>query len=236
MRLLVIGDSLAFHGPVDAVGVDHPDLWPNVAAVALDGRADLLARPGWTARDAWWAVTRDPVAWSRLLPRADVLVLAVGGMDALPASIPTYLREGIPVIRPDGVRRAVRGLYRWAHPRVVRATRGRLRCLPQSETDRYLTRVVDGVRYFHPELPVVVMTPPPWRSSDYPVRRTHADAVEACRRWAAGNGVGLVDVEALVSAMHARGGGNVDGLHWDWETHRSVGELVAAVCRSVVVA
>ncbi|GAB2698164.1 diglucosylglycerate octanoyltransferase [Thalassiella azotivora] len=227
MRLLVLGDSLAFHGPAEAGPVRDPRLWPNVAAARLGGDVDLVARPGWTARDAWWAVTRDPVVWSVLLPRADVLVLAVGGMDALPASLPTWWREGIATLRPDGVRRAARSAYRWAHPWVVRATGGRFRALPQAETDRYLTQVVEGVRYFRPGLPVVVLTPSPWRSPDYPSQRLHAPSVVACRRWAAAHDVALVDVEDVVSAMHARGGGNRDGLHWDWPTHEAVGELVA---------
>jgi hypothetical protein len=231
--LLVIGDSLAFHGPVEAVGARDVRTWPWVAAHAVSGgrpagraAVDLVARPGWTARDAWWAVTRDPVVWSVLLPRADAVVLAVGGMDALPASLPTWWREGIATLRPAPVRRAVRRAYRRAHPVVVRATRGRWRALPQAATDRYLTRVVEGVRYYRPDLPVVVLTPPPWRSEQYPVRTTHTPAVRACHAWAARADVPVVDVTEVVARMHARGGGNPDGLHWDWPTHRAVGALV----------
>ena len=99
-RLLVLGDSLTYHGPTGPELVTDPRLWPQQVAASTGRRLDLLARQGWTARDAWWALTKDPVAWSVLLPRADVLVLAVGGMDALPASLPTYLREGIPYVRP----------------------------------------------------------------------------------------------------------------------------------------
>ena len=93
-----------------------------------------------------------------------VLVFAVGGMDALPSSLPTWWREGIATVRPAPVRRLVRRTYRRVHPGIVRATGGRWRALPQAATDRYLTRVVEGVRHFRPGLPVVVLTPPPWRS------------------------------------------------------------------------
>ena len=107
----MIGDSLTYHGPTGPELVTDPRLWPQLAARATGRDVDLLARQGWTARDAWWALTKDPVAWSVLLPRADVLVLAVGGMDSLPASLPTYLREGIAYVRPAPVRRRVRRAY-----------------------------------------------------------------------------------------------------------------------------
>lgn len=234
VRLLVLGDSLAFHGPVDAVGARDRRTWPWVAAEALGGggRVDLLARPGWTARDAWWALTRDPVAWSVLVPRADVLVLAVGGMDALPSSVPTWWREGIATLRPAPLRRTVRRAFHRAHPHVVRASGGRWRALPQAATDHYLTRVVEGVRFYREALPCVVLTPSPWSSTRYPSDATHASSVRACHAWAGRHDVAVADVERAVTAMHDRGGGNPDGLHWDWPTHAQVGALVARAVRA----
>ena len=132
-HVLVFGDSLTFHGPCGPVPVTDPRLFPNVLAArirdtaswgppqATDVRADVVARPGWTARDAWWALTKDPVVATVLAPRAAALVLAVGQMDQLPAALPTYLRDGIPYVRPGGLRRAVRAAYRSAGPRVIRA-------------------------------------------------------------------------------------------------------------------
>jgi hypothetical protein len=225
-RLLVIGDSLTYHGPSGPEQTTDPHLWPNLVAARLGTRADLLARQGWTARDAWWAMTKDPVAWSVLLPRAGALVVAVGGMDALPASIPTYLREGIAYVRPGPLRRRVRRAYRAAHPHVARLWGGQLRALPQAATDHYLSRVVNGVRHYRPDLPVVALTPPPWRSPDYPARRQHPAAVAASRAWASREGVALADVETVVQAMHDRGEGNPDGLHWDWPTHAAVADVV----------
>jgi hypothetical protein len=230
-RLLVIGDSLTYHGPAGPEPTTDPRLWPNLVADRLGTRVDLVARQGWTARDAWWAVTKDPVAWSVLVPRAGALVLAVGGMDALPASIPTYLREGIAYVRPGTLRRRLRRAYRDVHPRVAALWGGRLRVLSQAATDHYLTRVVRGVRHYRPDLPVVVLTPPPWRSPDYPARGGHPASVVACRSWAAREGVALADVEAVVQAMHDRGAGNPDGLHWDWPTHRAVAQLVTQALR-----
>ena len=231
-RVLVIGDSLTYHGPGGPELVTDPRLWPRLVGRATGRDVDLLARQGWTARDAWWALTKDPVAWSVLLPRADVLVLAVGGMDSLPASLPTYLREGLAYVRPAPVRRRLRrGYHRW-HPRVVRWTRGRLRALPQHATDHYLSRVVAGARHYRPAIRVVALTPPPWRSAQYPLRHGHVEAVEASRRWAERERVRLVDVEPLVEAMWEGGGGNPDGLHWDWPTHEAVARAVTAAVES----
>ncbi|HET8616316.1 MAG TPA: diglucosylglycerate octanoyltransferase [Actinomycetales bacterium] len=225
-RLLVLGDSLTYHGPAGPELTTERRLWPNLVAERLGTRTDLVARQGWTARDVWWAVTKDPVVWSVLLPRAGALVIAVGGMDALPASIPTYLREGIAYVRPGPLRRRVRRTYRRAHPRVAALWGGRLRVLPQSATDHYLSRVVNGVRHYRPDLPVVALTPPPWRSADYPPHRTHRPSLVAARSWADREGVRLADVEAVVRAMHDRDAGNADGLHWDWSTHAAVADVV----------
>ncbi len=44
--LLVLADSLAFHGPERGEPADDPRLWPNIAAAALGGRAELVAGIG----------------------------------------------------------------------------------------------------------------------------------------------------------------------------------------------
>ena len=119
MRVLVVGDSLTFHGPDQAHPPGDPRLWPNLLAADLGGDVDVAAGVGWTAREAWWALTRDPKLWGEYLPRAQALVIAVGGMDALPAAIPTYLRQGISYIRPGWLRRRVRGVYTGFSPRVM---------------------------------------------------------------------------------------------------------------------
>src|SRR6266550_3875588 len=156
-RVLLLADSLAFHGPERGELLTHPGLYPNAMARALgaDVRADVVARLGWTSRHAWEALTRDPDVYSVLLPRADAVVLAVGGMDYLPAILPTHLREGIRYLRPDWLRRAARAGLRTAQPHGARLTGGRWRTLPQRLTDDYLTRCVTGIRTFRPGVPVV---------------------------------------------------------------------------------
>lgn len=233
-HLLVLADSLAFHGPRRAEVPTHPDLYPNVCAreVGPDVRVDLLARLGWTARDAWWAITKDPVAWGIYVPRADGLLLGVGGMDHLPAVVPTWVRESLPYLRPGSVRRAARTAYvRW-HPAAVRATGGLMRQLPQAATDRYLTRVVEAVRHWRPGIPVVLVGPSPHDGPVYPSQRHHGAAREAAQRWADAHDVGFVDVDPLVLPSILDGSGNPDGMHWGWAAHDAVGHALAAQFRA----
>lgn len=233
MHVLLLGDSLTFHGPDSAVPPSDPRLWPQVAAGLLgpatgeDVVIDLFAREGWTARDAWWALTRDPTCWGEALPRADVLVLATGGMDALPAAIPTYLRQGITYIRPGSLRRQVRRSYQQVAPAVMRLSGGRLRQLPQQATDHYHSRLVQAVRVWRPGLPVMLLGPAPTRSQYYPSVHGHGEAVGAARRWAHEHDAGFVDLDPLVGPAMRAGTANPDGLHWSWEVHAAVGAAVA---------
>ncbi len=229
-HILVFGDSLTFHGPGAPEFPDHPGLWPNVMADSLGGsvEVDVVARLGWTARDGWWALTKDPHVWGAVAPRADALVLALGQMDQLPAAIPTYLRDGIPYIRPGGLRRRVRQAYRDYSPPVIRLTDGRLRQLPQAATDHYLTRIVQGMRHWHPEIPIILLGPAPWKSAAYPTLRPHADAVIAARTWAGRHDVGFIETDPLVQPSLDDGSANPDGLHWSWKTHRHIGRAVGA--------
>jgi hypothetical protein len=233
VTLLVIADSLAFHGPDRGELSTRPELYPNVAAAELGTTADLVARRGWTARDAWWALTRDPLVYSVLLPRADAVLLAVGGMDYLPAVLPTYLREGIGYLRPPALRRAARAAYHAAQPVGARLINGRWRTLPQSLTDRYLSRCVAGIRYYHPGLPVLGVLPPPHDAPLYGrVTAGHAPAVAAARGWGEREGVPMVDLASIVGRHLRDGRGNPDGMHWSWECHAEVGQAVARAIRT----
>lgn len=220
-RLLVIGDSLAFHGPLRVEEPANPGLYPNVCARALGERTsvDLVARMGWTARDAWWAATKDPVVWGKYLPRANGVVIGVGQFDQLPAAVPTWLRESIPFIRPGSVRRKVRQSYLGISPRIIAATGGRLTQLPPMATSHYLGRLVSAVRYWRPELPIVRLLPAPWGGDIYPSRRSHAPAVDAARTWCSDHHVPGVDLDGLVTIAT----NNPDGLHWGWDTHERIG-------------
>jgi diglucosylglycerate octanoyltransferase len=224
-RLLVFADSLAFHGPQHVEPPDAPGLYPNVCARELgpDVAVDLVARLGYTARDGWWALTKDPVVWGTYLPRADGVVLALGQYDQLPAAIPTWLRESIPYITPGSVRRRVRGAYLRAAPRVISASGGRLSTLSTTASNHYLTRMTDGIRYMRPGLPIVRVLPAPWDSHLYPSTRPHEPAVARAREWCRRMDIPAVDADPLICLAT----NNPDGLHWGWDSHERVGRATA---------
>ncbi len=234
--LLVLADSLAFHGPQRAEPADEPGLWPNVAAAELGGRAELVARIGWTARHAWHALTHDPRVWA-LLPRVDALVLGVGGMDTLPSPLPTALRELIPVLRPPRLRRTVRTAYLAAQPLLARGFArvlpgGGPVALPPRETVRHLELCRRAVLALRPGIPVVAVLPPVHRAEVYGTVHAGRPAAErATRAWAGAVGVDLLDLRALVADHVLAGHGNPDGMHWGWAAHKAVGGACAELLR-----
>lgn len=231
--LLVIGDSLCYHGPDRGELLTEPRLWGNLAAHQLGLAVEVVARQGWTARDAWWALTKDPRVYSLLLPRAAAVLLAVGNMDQLPAAVPTYLREGLGYLPGRRLRGAARRTYLAAHPAAIRLLRGPFRVLPQRATDAYLTRAVTALRTVRPGLAVLGVVPPAWRSRYYPSTRTHPAAVAAARAWGARCQVPLVDWERAI-APHVPAGLNPDGLHWGWAAHQSVATATVEAVRAVL--
>lgn len=236
--VVVLGDSLAFHGPDRPEPADEPRLWPHVAATALGGRAEIVARSGWTARHVWQAVAEDPRVWV-LLRHADVLVLGVSGMDALPSPLPTAVRELIPSLRPEPLRRAVRDGYRRAQPALSRAFAtlpgGGPAGLPARLTVDYLERCRIAVDAVRPGLPVLTLLPSVHRAAVYGGAHPHRPTtLRAVRSWARHNGVAELDVAPLVTEHVLAGYGNPDGMHWGWAAHRRVGSALAAELAGLV--
>lgn len=233
-RLLVFGDSLSFHGPDGAHAADDPRLWPNVAAATLGGRAELVAGFGWTARDAWWSLIGDPRVWADL-HHADVVVLAVGGMDTLPSPLPTYLRSGLRYLRPARLRRVARKAYLAAQPRLAVALRGRPTALPPRLTVHYLDTAVGALRVLRPDLPIVGVLPSVHRAASYGLVHTGREpAVRALTAWGRSAGVPMLDLAAVVGEHVLGGHGNPDGMHWGWDGHRLVGEAMAGLLGSLL--
>jgi hypothetical protein len=172
-----------------------------------------------------------------VMPTVDALVLAVGGMDSLPSPLPTALRELIPVLRPDGLRRAVRTGYRTAQPGLARmfaatVPGGGPVALPPRLTVRHLERCRQAVLTIRPGVPVVAMLPSVHRAAAYgAVHAGRAAAEQATRRWARECGVALLDLAALVSEHVLGGHGNPDGMHWGWQAHAEVGAACADALR-----
>jgi hypothetical protein len=176
-------------------------------------------------------MTRDPYVYSVLLPRADAVLLAVGGMDYLPTVVPTWLREGIRYLRPPAVRKSVRTLYHRVQPLAAPVTPWR--ALPQRLTDSYLDRCVGGVRYFHPGVPVLGIIPPEHRAPAYGgVPRGQRAAAAAAAAWGTRHAAPMLDLAALVGPHLAAGRSNPDGMHFGWEAHADIGAALAGLVRT----
>jgi hypothetical protein len=237
-RVLVIADSLAFHGAQHPHPMTDPRLYPHVLARRLseltgqDWQADVVTRFGMTAREAWNVMTKEPVTWSILLPRADAVVLGVGSFDSLPTWLPSYLREGIPLLRPDRLKALVRKWFHLSHPRLTEATGARLRILPQQLTEQFLSLCVGGVRHYRPGTPVLAIAPPRHAAWYYghPSRRTdahHQRTVAQTLAWGEREEVDVLELWPLVEPHLLSGRNNSDGMHWGFQCHDDVGRAMA---------
>ncbi|ASR35077.1 lysophospholipase [Prauserella marina] len=228
-KLLVFGDSLSFHGPGGGCAADDPRLWPNIMAERLGGSAELVAGIGWNARDVWWALTGDPRVWADVR-RADAVVFAVGSMDTLPSPLPTYLRVGLRYLRPDRLRRMVRGGYLAAQPHLAVAMRGRPAVLPPKLTVCYLDTAVGALRTLRPDLPIAGWLPSVHRAASYGnVHTARAETAARLAAWSARAAVPLLDLPEVVGEHVLAGHGNADGMHWGWAGHDAVGAAMAAL-------
>jgi len=221
--LLVFADSLSYYGPQGGLPADDPRIWPNIVAAQLGWHCELIGRIGWTCRDVWWAATQDPRAWAAL-PRAGAVVFATSGMDSLPSPLPTALRESIRYLRPAALRRWVREGYGWVQPRLSPRSRS---ALPPRLSVEYLEMTRTAIDFNRPGIPTVACLPSVHIAATYGRahhgRKATADAIT---EWAGAQGVPLVDLEAAVGEEVLAGRGNPDGIHWNFEAHRAVADLM----------
>ncbi len=229
--LLVIADSLAYYGPKGGLPADDPRIWPNLVAAELDWDVELIARIGWTCRDAYWALIGDPRVWAAV-PRAGAVVFAVGGMDTLPSPLPTALRELIRYIRPPRLRRGVRSTYNWLQPKLSKL--GRPVALPPRVSVDYLEQSREALTHLRPELPVVAVLPSVHKCEAYGrVHRGRAKAVKALRAWSGRTSVPLVDLGEAVREDIESGSANPDGIHWGWAGHTAVATAMTKALQEV---
>ena len=229
--LLVIADSLSYFGPKGGLPADHPRIWPNLVASELDWDVELVARIGWTCRDAYWALIGDPRVWAAV-PHAGAVVFAVGGMDSLPSPLPTALRELIRYVRPAGLRRVVRSVYQWVQPRASKL--GSRVALPPELSVDYLEHCRTALAQLRPDLPMVAVLPSVHDCDAY--GRVHGGrepAVRALESWSARTGVPLVDLKAAVRDNIFSGAANPDGIHWGWDGHCEVATSMVKTLREV---
>ncbi|UQE73885.1 SGNH/GDSL hydrolase family protein [Gordonia sp. PP30] len=225
--ILVLADSLSFYGPGGGLAADDGRIWPNLVGADTGRDVELFARIGWTSRDIWWAITQDPRVWAAL-PKADVVVLAFGGMDSLPSPLPTALREQIRYVRPAALRQKVRDAYGWVQPRLSWA--GWPMALPPRVTVDYYEKIRGAIVHLRPGLPILVALPPthasPYYGHAHPGRVPTSAAIAG---WAAEHRLPTVDFYPVTAADFTDSPGemNPDGIHWGLHTHRAIAALVA---------
>ncbi|WP_059018120.1 diglucosylglycerate octanoyltransferase [Mycobacterium sp. M26] len=221
--LLVFCDSLSYYGPQGGLPADDPRIWPNIVARHLDWDLELIGRIGWTSRDVWWAATQDPRAWAAL-PRAGAVIFATSGMDSLPSPLPTALRELIRYVRPATLRRWVRDGYGWAQPRLSPIARP---ALPPHLSVEYLEMTRAAIDFNRPGIPVVASLPSVHTAETYGhAHHGRRGTVSAITEWADEHRIPLVDLKEAVADEVLAGRGNPDGIHWNFEAHQAVAELM----------
>lgn len=229
--LLVLADSLSYFGPKGGLPADHPRIWPNMVAAELDWDVELVARIGWTCRDAYWALIGDPRVWAAV-PHAGAVVFAVGGMDTLPSPLPTALREQIRYIRPPALRRVVRSSYQWLQPKLSKL--GWPVALPPKVSVDYLEKSRTALAQLRPDLPVVAVLPSVHDCAAYGrVHRGRDAAVRALEAWSARTGVPLVDLAEAVRDNVFSDEANPDGIHWGWAGHTAVANAMVKTLQEV---
>ena len=230
-KLLVLGDSLSYYGPKGGLPADHPDIWPNLVAREFGWDAEIIARIGWTCRDAYWALVQDPRVWAAV-PDAQAVIIAVGGMDTLPSPLPTALREQIRYLRPPALRRRVREAYGWLQPRLSKL--GWPLALPAPLSVDYLEQIRAALSALRPELPIVAVLPGTHHSAAYGYMHTGRErAVQMTTDWAAAHGVPLVDLTVASEWAAGEWAGNPDGIHWGWQGHENVAREMIGVLEFV---
>ncbi len=219
-RLLVLADSLAYYGPKGGLPADNPQIWPNLVAREFGWDTELIARIGWTCRDAYWALVQDPRVWAAV-PKASAVVIAVGGMDTLPSPVPTAFREQIRYIRPPALRRRVRDAYGWLQPRASKL--GWPVALPAHVSVDYLEQIRSALHALRPELPVVATLPSVHECAAYGyVHKGRPRAERLTTKWAVEHGLPLVDLRQAVEGHVGTDDANPDGIHWGFQGHKNV--------------
>lgn len=228
--LLVLSDSLAFYDRDGALPADDPRLWPNLVGAELGEQIHLVGRVGWTTRDAFWALTGDPAIWA-VLPTVTGVVIAVVGMDSMPSPLPTALREQIRYLRPERLRRAVRGGYARVQP--LLAPLGGPTALNPRQTVTYLEKIRSGIAALRPDLPILMFGAASSRSPGYGYsHRGRAVTDAAVADWAARHQIPVVPVADLSERAWDLGTGNIDGVHWDDTIHVAVAQRVVDALRA----
>lgn len=233
LRLVVVGDSLAFADERGPQLPTEPTLYPNVCARLLEDAllrpvtVHVLARPGSDVRDAWRMVFKDRHCQFEVLMGAEAVIVGVGSFDHAPVGVPPILEVLIPYLRPASLRRRARALLRAIQPVGVRLTRGRITRTPTAEFERLYEAVLRQVRGLASGAAGVVLGPTSHRSRYY--GGTHPQRIERetlQRTIADRQAFPFVAAWPIVEPFADRL--NPDGIHWPRDAHAAIGAALAA--------
>jgi hypothetical protein len=145
-------------------------------------------------------------------------------MDSLPSVLPTALRELIRYVRPPWLRRWVRDGYGWLQPRLSPVARP---ALPPHLTVEYLELTRGAINFNRPGIPIVASLPSVHIAETYGrAHHSRPATAAAIAEWADQHDIPLVDLKAAVAEHIMSGRGNPDGIHWNFEAHQAVAELM----------
>ncbi len=232
-RLVVLADSLSFHGPRGPLPLADGRLYPNLLAEALseETAADwdpvVVAWAGWGVRELWYALQRDVHLQQQVLFGADAVVLGVGSADTLSVGVPRPAMAVLHFVRPTRLRRRIRRFIDRHHHALVRLTGGAIRHTPPSVYRHCWRKSAEALRLFAPDAALCAVLP---ASHDGPyyagLHPHHRELTALTVELAAAQGLPTVDLDAIVRPH--LGTMNVDGMHWSFEVHADVAAAMAA--------
>jgi lysophospholipase L1-like esterase len=99
--------------------------------------------------------------------------------------------------------------------------------LPPDLTADYLEQTRGAIDFNRPGIPIVASLPSVHIAETYgKAHHGRAGTVAAITEWAQCHDIPLVDLKAAVAEQIMSGRGNPDGIHWNFEAHQAVAELM----------
>ncbi len=231
-RLVVLADSLSFHGPGGPLPLADPRLYPNRLAARLGAAtgsrwdAAVIAQAGWGVREAWLALQRDVHLQQQVLMGADAVVLGLGSSDSLSTGVPRPVMAALHFLRPTPLRRRVRRTIDRHHGALVALTGARLHYTPPSVYRHGWRKSVEALRLFAPGAALCAVSPAIHDGAFYAHRHPfYARYAEETAALGAALDVPLVDLAALLRRHLPEF--NPDGIHWSFGAHADVAGAMA---------
>jgi lysophospholipase L1-like esterase len=99
--------------------------------------------------------------------------------------------------------------------------------LPPHLSAEYLEQTRGAIDFNRPGIPIVASLPSVHIAETYgKAHHGRAGTVGAITQWAQQHNIPLVDLKAAVGEHVMSGRGNPDGIHWNFEAHQAVAELM----------